>query len=203
MRAVFKREENNQGFSPWFYLFIVVGFTVLFPQSAPELLTGKPLVYLLVILLSGTALICLFRKIIPDKTFQTLALAYFLCVLKNFFLSDEILLGIVLTIPGIAFVWNAKRIISSFSGFTDSIDERNFEGKALKKFFIPLLFSAVLYQFLLPFGPAGQLKTGILLSEEQFITEEQQDNSFISVERLIESIDETEKVKGNVIKKDF
>ena len=201
MRAVFKREENNQGFSPWFYLFIVVSFTVLFPQSAPELLTEKPLVYFLVILLSGTALILLFRKIISDKTFQTLALAYFLCVLKNFFLSDEILLGTVLTIPGIAFVWNAKRIISTFSSIVNSIDERDLEGKVLKKFFIPLLFSAVLYQFLLPFGPAGQLKTGILLSEEQFVTEED-GSSGLQIDELIKEIQKDKQVKRNVIEKD-
>ncbi|GAB6075347.1 hypothetical protein [Desulfurobacterium crinifex] len=201
MGTVSEWKEKDQGFSPWFYLFIVVSFTVFFPQSAPELLTGKPLIYFLVILLSGTALILLFRKIIPDKTFQTLALAYFLCVLKDFFLSDEIVLGTVLTIPGIAFVWNAKRIIPTFSSFTNSIDERDFEGKALKKFFIPLLFSAVLYQFLLPFGPAGQLKTEILLSEEQFVTEED-GSSRLQIDELIKEIQKDKQVKRNVIEKD-
>ncbi len=201
METVSKWKEKDQGFSPWFYLFIVVSFTVLFPQSAPELLTEKPLAYSLITLFSGTALILFFRKIISDKTFQTLALAYFLCVLKNFFLSDEILLGTVLTIPGIAFVWNAKRIIPTFSSFTNSIDEREFEGKALKKFFIPLLFSAVLYQFLLPFGPAGQLKTGILLSEEQFVTEED-GSSGLQIDELIKEIQKDKQVKRNVIEKD-
>jgi hypothetical protein len=98
-------------------------------------------------------------------------------------------------------VWNAKRIISTFSSIVNSIDERDLEGKVLKKFFIPLLFSAVLYQFLLPFGPAGQLKTGILLSEEQFVTEED-GSSGLQIDELIKEIQKDKQVKRNVIEKD-
>ena len=168
--------SKNRGFPPFFYMVIVSGFIILFPESAPELLKGKPMVYLLTFLLSGSALTIFLKRTVPDKTFQTLLLAYFLYVLKDSFLSGEILLGAVFLIPGIALVWNAERVISTFSELIESIDEKDFEGKVLKKLFIPLLFSAVLYQFLLPFGPAGQLRKGILLSEEQFVAEKESSN---------------------------